>query len=54
MPGQFEVKVFIDTPGADVVANPTTANDFEYKLTIDSISPTSGSYYGGTKITITG
>jgi hypothetical protein len=54
LPGQFEVKVFINSYGVDALANPATADDFEYKLTINSISPTSGSYHGGTKITITG
>ena len=31
-----------------------TANDFVYELVIESISPTSGAYHGGTLITITG
>jgi hypothetical protein len=54
LPGQFEVKVFVNALGLDAIANPATADDFEYKLTINSISPTSGSFNGGTKITITG
>lgn len=32
----------------------STANDFAYELAITSISPSTGAYYGGTLITITG
>lgn len=53
LPGDFDVVVEIDGLG-DVPASPVTANDFTYELTIDSISPTTGSHYGGTLITLTG
>ena len=53
LPGQFDVVVSIDGSG-DVPASPTTANDFVYELVIDSVSPTTGGYNGGTLITITG
>ena len=53
LPGEFEVEVNIIGTG-NAIPNPETANDFVYELVIESISPTTGSYYGGTLITITG
>ena len=51
--GSYEVEVNIIGQG-DIEATPDTANDFTYELEVQSISPTSGSYYGGTLVTITG
>lgn len=53
LPGIFDVNV-IKTGFGNAVPNPTTANDFAYEVTIDSISPNIGSIGGGTLITITG
>ena len=53
LPGNFEVEVYIDGIG-NVPPNPTTADDFVYELTIDSVSPVSGAYYGGTLIVVKG
>lgn len=51
--GAYEVIVNIDGT-TNAFSTPDTANDFEYKMTITGISPTTGSHYGGTLITITG
>ena len=53
LPGDFEVDVYLDGFGS-IPASPSTANDFTYELLVTDVSPTSGSYYGGTLITITG
>lgn len=51
--GQYSVKV---TKGGVVVAisNPVTATDFTYEMVITSISPSVGSKFGGTAVTIQG
>ena len=51
--GNFQVEVNKNGFG-NIPAVPATANDFVYEVTIDGITPTTGSYYGGTLITITG
>ena len=53
LPGDFEVDVFLDGFGT-IPASPSTANDFTYELLVTDVSPVSGSYYGGTLVTITG
>ena len=53
LPGRFEVLVNVEGFG-DIPPLSPTDNDFVYELIIDSISPTFGSYYGGTLITVTG
>lgn len=53
LPGQFDVNV-IKTGDGNAIANPTTANDFIYEVLISSVSPSTGSVYGGTLLTITG
>lgn len=51
--GNYKVEVSIAGVGDIPPASPTV-NDFKYELLITSISPTSGPYYGGTLVTITG
>ena len=51
--GNFDVTVTLDGYGDIPPASPSD-NDFVYELVLDSVSPTSGSYNGGTLITITG
>ena len=53
LPGLFSVNVRKGTDG-NAIANPSTATDFTYEVSIDTISPTTGSISGGTLITITG
>lgn len=53
MPGNFEVKISIEGVGDIIPADPLV-DDFVYELIIESVSPTTVSYYGGTVITITG
>ena len=52
-PGNFDVMVTLDGFG-DIPPVNDSINNFAYELVIDSISPISGSYYGGTLITILG
>lgn len=51
--GGYDVKVMIDGIG-DATPVTVDVDDFKYELAIESISPSSGSYYGGTLITIIG
>ena len=53
LPGSFDVEVTIAGQG-DVVPVSDTADDFIYELVIESISPLTGAYHGGTLLTITG
>lgn len=53
LPGLFQVQVTISSLG-DSVANPSTVADFTYKIDVTSMTPQTGSYNGGTLITITG
>lgn len=53
LPGSFDVKVTIDGQG-DIAPASATADDFVYEVVIESVSPTTGSYQGGTQVTITG
>ena len=53
LPGQFDVNVVVAGFG-NAIATPPTANDFKYEVVIDSILPATGSFNGGTLLTITG
>lgn len=53
LPGQFKVLVNIIGSG-NILPTPLTANDFTYELVINSITPSSGSYNGGTLINLKG
>ncbi len=53
LPGNFDVNVIKSGFGSAFTSSPT-ANDFVYEVVIDSVSPTTGSYEGGTLLTITG
>lgn len=53
LPGKFDVNVIKSGSGYATV-NPVTANDFTYEVVITSVSPLTGSYNGGTLLTITG
>lgn len=47
------MKVAIDGQG-DITPTDSAADDFVYELVIETISPTTGAYHGGTLLTITG
>jgi hypothetical protein len=51
--GSYKVEVNVASIG-DSLATTAGANDFTYELKINSISPSTGSFYGGTLLTITG
>lgn len=51
LPGQYDVRLI---KGGFGFAVPTISTLFTYETVIDSIVPSSGSYFGGTLITITG
>ena len=51
--GTFTVQVNHQTYG-DSIAGGANTNIFNYKFSVSSVSPTSGSYNGGTLLTITG
>lgn len=51
--GSFKVQVNVASAG-DSIPNPPTSNAFSYVFSISSVSPSSGSYYGGTLLTIKG
>jgi hypothetical protein len=51
--GKYKVQVNLIGLG-EAIPNNTNANDFAYELIINSVSPSSGSYYGGTLINIKG
>lgn len=51
--GRYKVQVNLIGLG-EAIPNNTNANDFAYELIINSVSPSSGSYYGGTLISIKG
>ncbi len=53
LPGNFDVKISIDGIGDIVPVNPDVDN-FVYELIIESVTPSTVSYNGGTIITITG
>lgn len=53
LPGSFKVQVQISGLGM-ALPNTTSCNDFTYQLVITSVTPTSGSYNGGTLIHIQG
>jgi len=54
LPGQFTVQVGLPNSVGDSITSVPNANIFNYQFTITSISPQTGSYNGGTLITITG
>lgn len=51
--GQYKVEVNKIGLG-EILPNSTTVNDFAYEVVINSITPGSGSYYGGTLLHIQG
>ena len=51
LPGAYDVKLIKSGFGFAV---PNISTTFKYETVIDSISPSSSSYYGGTLLTITG
>ncbi len=51
--GKYKVQVNLIGLG-EAIPNNTNANDFAYELIINSVSPSAGSYYGGTLINIKG
>lgn len=53
LPGRFDVKVGIDGLG-DILPVNAAADDFTYELVVDTITPATVSYHGGTLLTITG
>jgi hypothetical protein len=52
LPGQFQVNV--NTTDGYALISPTGANNFVYEVVITSVSPSTGSVYGGTLLTIQG
>ncbi len=52
--GEFRVQVNFPDENGDAVAATVGADLFTYSFQIDSISPSNGSYYGGTLLTIKG
>lgn len=50
----FTLQVTLPTTIGDSIASAAGVNQFEYVSAITSFTPTNGSYYGGTLITITG
>ncbi len=51
--GKYKVEVNLIGIG-EAIPNTTNVNNFNYELIINSVSPASGSYYGGTLINIKG
>lgn len=51
--GDYKVQVNLIGMG-EIMPNSTNVNNFTYELVINSITPSSGSYYGGTLINIKG
>lgn len=54
MAGSFDVQVTLPSLGGDSVSNPIGANAFRYEFSVSSVTPNTGSYNGGTLLTITG
>lgn len=54
LPGVFTVQVNLASSLGDSIAAAPGTNTFTYVFSVSSISPTSGSIYGGTLLTITG
>ena len=52
--GSFKVQITLPMTNGDSIAVPTSADSFEYVNSITSISPLTGSFNGGTLVTITG
>ncbi len=52
-PGNYTVQVTVDEHGDSQPAN-SGSDLFTYDFAITSVSPSSGSYFGGTLLTITG
>lgn len=53
LPGNFDVKVSLDGQG-DIAPVDPLVDDFVYELVVESVSPSTVAYYGGTLLTITG
>jgi hypothetical protein len=53
-PGTFTVQVTLNNGAGDSQAITNGADQFQYGFTISSVSPNTGSYYGGTLLTING
>lgn len=51
--GKYKVQVNLIGLG-EAIPNNTNVNDFAYELIINSVTPATGSYYGGTLINIKG
>lgn len=51
--GTYTVEVNVPTNG-DSIAGSANSNVFKYELRMTSVTPTSGSIYGGTLLTIAG
>lgn len=49
--GKYKVQVNMIGVG-EIMPNSSTVNDFAYELVMTSVSPSTGSYYGGTLINI--
>lgn len=54
LPGVFTVQVSLPNSNGNSVPATVGADQFSYVFTITSISPTTGSYFGGTLLTLTG
>lgn len=54
LPGVFTVEVNLASSVGDSIAASPGVNTFTYAFSVSSISPSSGSIYGGTLLTITG
>jgi hypothetical protein len=52
--GSFILQVSLPNGNGDSIAATINSNVFNYVFSVSSISPTTGSYYGGTLLTITG
>lgn len=54
LPGNYTVQVNYPNDGGDAVLAATGVNAFSYDFKVTAVSPASGSFYGGTLLTITG
>ncbi len=53
LPGKYDINVVKKSFG-NAIAEPATANDFTYEVKVTSITPSEGSFNGGTLLTIAG
>jgi hypothetical protein len=54
LPGNFIVQIGLGNTAGDSISTVPGADAFSYSFTITSITPNTGSYNGGTLLTITG